>query len=946
MEVWAGSAYPLGATYDGSGTNFAVFSEAASAVYLCLFDERGTEQRIALEAVDAFVWHCYLPHMLPGQSYGYRVEEPYDPANGMRCNPAKLLLDPYAKAVSGDIAWGQAMFSYDPGDPLSLNTSDSAGSTMRLVVISPFFDWQGDRPLRVPYSDSLIYETHVKGMTMLHPEVPVEERGTFAGLAHPAVIEHLQRLGVTAIELMPVHQFVHDSVLRDKDLSNYWGYNTVGFFAPHHGYSSTRVPGQQVQDFKAMVRSVHAAGMEIILDVVYNHTAEGNHLGPTLSFKGIDNQAYYRLVAGDKQYYMDYTGTGNTVNVRHPHVLQLLMDSLRYWVTEMHVDGFRFDLAATLAREFYEVDRLSSFFDLVQQDPVVSQVKLIAEPWDVGPGGYQVGNFPPLWTEWNGKYRDAVRDFWRGEPSTLGEFAARLAGSADLYGSSGRRPVASVNFVTAHDGFTLHDLVSYNEKHNEANGAGNNDGETQNRSWNGGAEGRTDDESVLALRARQQRNFIATLMLSQGVPMLLHGDELGRTQEGNNNAYCQDSELSWINWESTDKPLTEFAAAAVRLRRDHATFRRNRFFEGRPVKRREGQPLPDIVWLNTDASVMVPEDWHNPLARALGVPARRNQGPGVPRTCPLGPEEAMDSRARPARRSFSVVLPGSGDPVASPMPAASWKSAHRFRNLGFRPGSSGESAPAADGGAGHGAVRRYPLRRPARRVRSTQAPASSRMNPGKPMPGSRAAMAMMISSMPATVRARPAERRSHRRAGLPVLSSRARTGSWAARSDSSSSSRLRSESDKGIEIPPPGPSGRPGAGKFHLETAAAMQHPGLEIDLQEPAPGVFRRLRSDAPAGRAAQGHGLAAVRVDAGLLIARDGQHPGQDLRVQGARGDLVGVVALAFGAGVADVQFTGRTAGRERSGFEDQELVAVARPAPRTVPARMVTVCCFQGR
>ncbi|WP_284990527.1 glycogen debranching protein GlgX [Arthrobacter sp. efr-133-TYG-120] len=619
MEVWAGSAYPLGATYDGSGTNFAIFSEAASAVYLCLFDERGSEQRIALEAVDAFVWHCYLPHMLPGQSYGYRVEGPYDPANGMRCNPAKLLLDPYAKAASGDIAWGQAMFSYDPGDPLSLNTSDSAGSTMRSVVISPFFDWQGDRPLRVPYSDSLIYETHVKGMTMLHPEVPVEERGTFAGLAHPAVIEHLQRLGVTAIELMPVHQFVHDSLLREKGLSNYWGYNTVGFFAPHNGYSSTHVPGQQVQEFKAMVRSLHAAGMEIILDVVYNHTAEGNHLGPTLSFKGIDNQAYYRLVAGDKQYYMDYTGTGNTVNVRHPHVLQLLMDSLRYWVTEMHVDGFRFDLAATLAREFYEVDRLSSFFDLVQQDPVVSQVKLIAEPWDVGPGGYQVGNFPPLWTEWNGKYRDAVRDFWRGEPSTLGEFAARLAGSADLYGSSGRRPVASVNFVTAHDGFTLHDLVSYNEKHNETNGAGNNDGETHNRSWNCGAEGPIDDESVLVLRARQQRNFIATLMLSQGVPMLLHGDELGRTQEGNNNAYCQDSELSWIHWESTDKPLTEFAAAAARLRRDHATFRRNRFFEGRPVKRREGQPLPDIVWLNTDASVMVPEDWNNPLARALGV---------------------------------------------------------------------------------------------------------------------------------------------------------------------------------------------------------------------------------------------------------------------------------------------------------------------------------------
>ncbi|WP_142058229.1 glycogen debranching protein GlgX [Pseudarthrobacter sp. B4EP4b] len=619
MEVWAGSPYPLGATYDGSGTNFAVFSEAASAVYLCLFDEDGCEQRIRLEAVDAFVWHCYLPHVLPGQLYGYRMEGPYEPARGLRFNSNKLLLDPYAKATSGDITWGQPMFSYSFGDPASFNGEDSAPDTMRSVVISPFFDWQHDRPPRIPYSDSLIYEAHVKGLTMTHPEVPAQERGTYAGIAHPAVIEHLQKLGVTAIELMPVHQFVQDSTLKDKGLSNYWGYNTIGFFAPHEAYSSSTKPGQQVQEFKAMVRSLHAAGIEVILDVVYNHTAEGNHLGPTLSFKGIDNQAYYRLVDQDRQHYLDYTGTGNTINVRHPHALQLMMDSLRYWVLEMHVDGFRFDLASALAREFYEVDRLSSFFDLVQQDPVVSQVKLIAEPWDVGPGGYQVGNFPPLWTEWNGKYRDAVRDFWRGAPATLGEFASRLAGSADLYESSGRRPVASINFVTAHDGFTLRDLVSYNAKHNEANGENNNDGESHNRSWNCGVEGPTTDRGVLALRARQQRNLLATLLLSQGVPMVLHGDEMGRTQQGNNNAYCQDSPLSWINWEAADQPLTEFLAAVSELRREHPTFRRNRFFEGRPVRRGIGQPLPDIVWLDKDASAMVPEDWDNPLARALGV---------------------------------------------------------------------------------------------------------------------------------------------------------------------------------------------------------------------------------------------------------------------------------------------------------------------------------------
>ncbi|MEW1812572.1 glycogen debranching protein GlgX [Pseudarthrobacter phenanthrenivorans] len=648
MEVWKGTPYPLGATYDGNGTNFALFSEAAAEVYLCLFDDSGAEQRIRLEAVDGFVWHCYLPHVLPGQLYGYRVDGPYDPASGLRCNVNKLLMDPYAKAMSGTINWGQPMFSYNFGDPLSFNDQDSAPHTLRSVVISPFFDWQQDRAPKTAYNDTVIYEAHVKGLTMTHPDVPEKERGTYAGIAHPAVIEHLQKLGVTAIELMPVHQFVQDSLLQEKGLDNYWGYSTIGFFAPHESYSSSTRPGQQVQEFKAMVRSLHAAGIEVILDVVYNHTAEGNDLGPTLSFKGIDNRAYYRLVDQDQQHYLDYTGTGNTLNVRHPHALQLLMDSLRYWVLEMHVDGFRFDLAAALAREFYEVDRLSSFFDLVQQDPVVSQVKLIAEPWDVGPGGYQVGNFPPLWTEWNGKYRDAVRDFWRGAPATLGEFASRLAGSADLYETSGRLPLASINFVTAHDGFTLRDLVSYNEKHNQANGENNNDGESQNRSWNCGAEGPTRDPAILTLRARQQRNFLATLFLSQGVPMVLHGDELGRSQQGNNNAYCHDSSLSWIDWETADQPLTEFLAGISALRRDHPTFRRNRFFNGRPTRRALGQPLPDIVWLNTDASEMVPEDWDNPLARALGV---FYNGDAVGR----------DHRNRPIRDHHFLLYCNSGD---------------------------------------------------------------------------------------------------------------------------------------------------------------------------------------------------------------------------------------------------------------------------------------------
>ncbi len=618
MEVWPGNAYPLGATFDGSGTNFALFSEVAEKVELCLFDDDGAETRVELTEVDAFVWHGYLPTVQPGQRYGYRVHGPWDPAQGLRCNPHKLLLDPYAKATDGEIDWDQSLFGYDFDDPDSRNDDDSAPHMVLGVVINPFFDWEGDRLLGIPYNESVIYEAHVKGLTELHPDVPEDLRGTYAGLAHPAVTDHLTRLGVTAIELMPVHEFVQDNTLLEKGLRNYWGYNTLSFFAPNapyaSGYQDPSRRGQQVQEFKAMVKAMHAAGIEVILDVVYNHTAEGNHLGPTLSFKGIDNPAYYRLVEDDLQYYMDYTGTGNSLNVRHPHSLQLIMDSLRYWVLEMHVDGFRFDLAATLAREFYDVDRLATFFELVQQDPVVSQVKLIAEPWDVGPGGYQVGNFPPQWTEWNGAYRDAVRDFWRGERN-LGELASRLAGSSDFYEHSGRRPVASINFVTAHDGFTLRDLVSYEQKHNEANGEDNNDGESHNRSWNHGVEGPTDDEGVLSLRARDQRNLLATLLLSQGVPMLAHGDELGRTQDGNNNTYAQDSEISWIHWDRADHPLVEFVAAVLRLRRDHPTFRRRRFFTG--TSPRAGDRLNDIVWLHPSGEPMGDEDWQG--GQVLGM---------------------------------------------------------------------------------------------------------------------------------------------------------------------------------------------------------------------------------------------------------------------------------------------------------------------------------------
>jgi len=615
MEAWPGTAYPLGASYDGAGTNFALFSEVAQRVELCLFDPDGSEIRVPMTERDALVWHTYLPRVSPGQRYGFRVHGPYNPSAGHRCDPSKLLMDPYAKAVDGQIDWAQACFSYDFEDRGQRNTDDSAPHSMKSVVVNPYFDWQEDRLPRIPYHESVIYEAHVKGMTRMHPDIPEEIRGSYAAIGHPVMIEHLTSLGITAIELMPVHQFVNDSTLVDKGLSNYWGYNTIGFFAPHNAYSSSGQAGQQVLEFKAMVRELHRAGIEVILDVVYNHTAEGNHLGPTLAFRGIDNASYYRLVDEDPAHYYDTTGTGNTLLMRNPYVLQLIMDSLRYWVTEMHVDGFRFDLAASLARQFHEVDRLSAFFDLVHQDPVISQVKLIAEPWDVGPGGYHVGNFPPQWTEWNGRYRDLVRDYWRGEPSSTGEFAERLTGSSDLYQDDGRAPYASINFVTAHDGFTMADLVSYNDKHNGANGEGNNDGESHNRSWNCGVEGPTDDLVVLGLRARQHRNLLTTMLLSQGVPMILHGDELGRTQQGNNNVYCQDSELSWIDWKNVDENLLGFTRELVALRNEHPVFRRRQYFSGK-----EGADgIPDIAWLRPDGTPMDADDWQAPSVGPLTV---------------------------------------------------------------------------------------------------------------------------------------------------------------------------------------------------------------------------------------------------------------------------------------------------------------------------------------
>jgi isoamylase len=624
MRTWPGTPYPLGATWDGWGTNFALFSEVAERVQLCLFgggqdnEEPVTEEQVELTEVDGFVWHVYLPGVAPGQCYGYRVHGPWDPARGLRCDGSKLLLDPYGKAVEGDISWDESLFDYQMGNPRRRNTTDSAPHMPKNVVINPFFDWGHDRAPQIPYHETVIYEAHVRGLTLRHPGIPPDQRGTYAGLAHPAVIAHLQRLGVTAVELMPVHQFVSERSLVDRGLANYWGYNTIGFLAPHHGYSSARQRGEQVSEFKTMVKALHEAGIEVILDVVYNHTAEGDHRGPTLSFRGIDNAAYYRLDGSEPWRYLDYTGCGNSLNARNPHALQLVMDSLRYWVLEMHVDGFRFDLASALARELHDVDRLSTFFELVQQDPVVSQVKLIAEPWDIGEGGYQVGKFPPLWTEWNGKYRDTVRDFWRGRPEAVGEFASRLTGSSDLYATSGRRPVASINFVTCHDGFTLNDLVSYDRKHNEANGENNRDGTDDNRSWNCGAEGPCEDPAVEELRARQQRNFLVTLFLSQGVPMLLAGDEMGRTQRGNNNAYCQDNEISWLDWglAETERDLLQFTEVLAGLRRDHPVFRRRRFFRGRPDP---GGEISDIVWLTSAGQEMTQEDWQAGYARSLAA---------------------------------------------------------------------------------------------------------------------------------------------------------------------------------------------------------------------------------------------------------------------------------------------------------------------------------------
>ena len=615
-----GESFPLGATFDGFGTNFSVYSQVAESVELCLFDSHGVEERLKLAEVDAYCWHGYVEGVEPGQRYGYRVHGPYDPDAGLRANPAKLLFDPYAKAVDGEVKWGQAPYGYVlGGDDRVPDSTDSAPSMPLAIVTDPAFEWGDDHRPRTKWHETIIYETHVRGLTIRHPEVPPEQRGTYVGLAHPVVIDHLTGLGVTALELMPVHQFIHDDRLEKLGLKNYWGYNSIAFLAPHNGYASR--PGHRaVNEFKAMVRAVHAAGIEVILDVVYNHTAEGNELGPTLSFKGLDNPSYYRLVEGRPRFYSDTTGTGNSLNMRNPHVLQLLMDSLRYWVTEMHVDGFRFDLAATLARQFHEVDRLSAFFDLIQQDPVISQVKLIAEPWDVGDGGYQVGNFPPLWSEWNGRFRDTVRDYWRGSPGNVGELAERLTGSSDLYEHTGRRPWASINFVTAHDGFTLRDLVSYDRKHNEANGENGHDGSDDNRSWNCGVEGDTDDPEITALRRRQARNLLTTLLLSHGVPMLLGGDEMGRTQHGNNNAYCQDNELSWYDWEHVDNDLLEWTRSLIAFRRSHPVFLRRRFFQGRSVRGSFADGgLPDIAWFRPDGHEMTDADWSVGYAKSLAV---------------------------------------------------------------------------------------------------------------------------------------------------------------------------------------------------------------------------------------------------------------------------------------------------------------------------------------
>ena len=620
MEIWPGRPSPLGATWNGEGTNFAVFSEHGTHVELCLFDEHNNQSIYNLTEVTNHVWHGYVPGIGPGQRYGFRVHGPFEPEKGHRFNPSKLLIDPYAKAIEGAVDWSEQTFGYIWGDDeadLSYNESDNAPFVPKSIVIDPTFDWGNDRPLRTPWHRTVIYETHVRGFTKLHPAIPPDIQGTYSALAHPAAIEHMQLLGVTAVELMPVHHFITPKFVLDKGLRNYWGYDTIGFFAPYSEYAQGR-SGQQVAEFKNMVKALHEGGIEVILDVVYNHTGEGNEMGPTLCFRGLDNAAYYRLMPDDSRYYLDFTGTGNSLNVVHPQVLKLIMDSLRYWVLEMHIDGFRFDLASALARELYDVDRLSAFFDIIHQDPVLSEVKLIAEPWDVGMGGYQVGNFPPGWSEWNGKYRDTVRDYWRGEPATLSEFALRLTGSPDLYQADGRTPAASINFITAHDGFTLHDLVSYNEKHNEDNGEDSNDGESHNRSWNHGVEGPTDDPKIIALRERQKRNFITTLALSQGVPMLLGGDEISRTQGGNNNAYCQDNEISWFDWSLVDENLPQlgFTRRLMDFRQRHPAFRRRKWFMGREF---HGTGVEDMAWFDTDGTEMTEEQWNEGFAKSVAV---------------------------------------------------------------------------------------------------------------------------------------------------------------------------------------------------------------------------------------------------------------------------------------------------------------------------------------
>lgn len=657
-NIYPGKPYPLGASWDGNGVNFALYADSATGVELCLFnnDQQETD-KIKLKERTHQVWHCYLPGITPGQLYGYRVHGPYEPSNGNRFNPNKLLLDPYAKAISGVIDWHDSLFGYELGSPeedLSFSGSDSAPFMPKSVVIDPNFAWEDDQLPRTPYHQSIIYETHVKGFTQLHPDIPEEIRGTYEAIGHPACIKYLKDLGITAIELMPIHQFVADRHLVEKGLTNYWGYNTIGFFAPDVRYAGKVADGQQVQEFKQMVKELHKAGIEVILDVVYNHTGEGNHMGPTLSLKGIDNASYYRLVEEDKRFYNDYTGTGNTLNAMLPNVLRYIMDSLRYWITEMHVDGFRFDLAATLARELHEVNRLSGFFDIIYQDPIISQVKLIAEPWDVGEGGYQVGKFPSGWAEWNGKYRDCIRDYWIGADSMLGEFGQRFTGSPDLYQDDFRKPTASINFITAHDGFTLNDLVSYNEKHNEANGEDNNDGETHNRSWNCGVEGPTDDQEVIKERNKQKRNLLTTMFLSQGVPMLVAGDEFGRTQQGNNNAYCQDNEISWVNWADADKELLAFTSKLIHLRKKHPVFRRRRWFQGQPVN---AKGLEDIAWFLPQGMEMEEENWNHDFARSLGVFLN---GKGIHSVGPQGEHITDDS--------FYVIFNAHHEPLEYKLP--------------------------------------------------------------------------------------------------------------------------------------------------------------------------------------------------------------------------------------------------------------------------------------